>query len=81
MVRDFQTVIGQETRQQVLEENGRLPDLLIACVGGGSNAMGLFYPFLHDDVDMTGVEVGGKGLSTGKHAATLTSGNVGIVIS
>ncbi len=79
MVRDFQTVIGQETRQQILKETGRLPDLLIACVGGGSNAMGLFYPFLHDDVNMIGVEAGGKGLSTGKHAATLAAGNVGIL--
>jgi len=79
MVRNFQTVIGQETRQQVLKETGRLPDLLIACVGGGSNAMGLFYPFLHDDVDMVGVEAGGIGLSTGKHAATLTVGTIGIL--
>jgi tryptophan synthase beta chain len=79
MVRDFQTVIGQETRQQILTETGRLPDLLIACVGGGSNAMGLFYPFLHDDVKMIGVEAGGKGLPTGKHAATLTAGTVGIL--
>jgi tryptophan synthase beta chain len=79
MVRDFQTVIGQESRQQILEKTKRLPDLLIACVGGGSNAMGLFYPFLHDDVDMIGVEAGGKGLSTGKHAATLTAGTVGVL--
>lgn len=79
MVRDFQIVIGQETRQQILEKTGRLPDLLIACVGGGSNAMGLFYPFLHDDVDMIGVEAGGKGLSTGEHAATLTAGTVGVL--
>jgi tryptophan synthase beta chain len=79
MVRDFQTVIGQETRQQILEKTRRLPDLLIACVGGGSNAMGLFFPFLDDDVDMIGVEAGGKGLSTGKHAATLTAGTVGVL--
>ena len=79
MVRNFQTVIGQETRQQILKETGRLPDLLIACVGGGSNAMGLFYPFLHDDVNMIGVEAGGIGLSTGKHAATLTVGTIGIL--
>lgn len=70
MVRDFQSVIGQEARAQILEAEGRLPDLLLACVGGGSNAMGLFHPFLEDkSVDMLGVEAGGSGIETGKHAA------------
>jgi tryptophan synthase beta chain len=70
MVRDFQSVIGREARAQILEAEGRLPDLLMACVGGGSNAMGLFYPFLEDKaVDMLGVEAGGSGIETGKHAA------------
>lgn len=70
MVRDFQSVIGQEARAQILEAEGRLPDLLLACVGGGSNAMGLFHPFLEDKaVDMLGVEAGGSGIETGKHAA------------
>jgi len=69
MVRDFQTVIGREARSQVLEQAGRLPDALIACVGGGSNAIGLFHPFLADPVEMVGVEAGGEGLATGRHAA------------
>src|ERR1700737_3122057 len=70
MVRDFHRVIGLETRQQILEREGRLPDMLIACVGGGSNAIGLFHPFLHDsEVRMVGVEAGGEGICTGKHAA------------
>ncbi len=70
MVRDFQSVIGRETRSQILEAEGRLPDLLVACVGGGSNAMGLFHAFLGDKaVDMIGVEAGGSGIETGKHAA------------
>ncbi len=70
MVRDFQRVIGEETRQQILEVEGRLPDLLIACVGGGSNAIGFFHPFLEDEgVAMVGVEAGGLGIPTGKHAA------------
>jgi tryptophan synthase beta chain len=70
MVRDFQSVIGQEARTQILEAEGRLPDLLIACVGGGSNAMGLFHPFLEDkSVEMLGVEAGGNGIESGKHAA------------
>jgi tryptophan synthase beta chain len=79
MVRDFQKVIGEEARVQILEENGRMPDLLIACVGGGSNAMGLFYPFLSDPVEMVGVEAAGKGIETGKHAATLGMGGVGVL--
>lgn len=70
MVRDFQSVIGREAREQILEAEGRLPDLLMACVGGGSNAIGLFHPFLEDkSVDMLGVEAGGSGIETGKHAA------------
>ena len=80
MIRDFQSVIGQEARQQILRAEGRLPDLLIACVGGGSNAIGLFYPFLSDpSVRMVGVEAGGKGISTGKHAARFATGSVGVL--
>ncbi|MFM9269146.1 tryptophan synthase subunit beta [Halomonas elongata] len=75
LVRDFNAVVGREARRQSLEEFGRLPDALIACVGGGSNAMGLFYPFAEDDdVAMIGVEAGGDGLATGRHAAPLASG-------
>ena len=79
MVRDFQKVIGIEARQQVLDIQGSLPNALVACVGGGSNAMGLFYPFLADDIQMIGVEAGGKGIETGKHAATITEGTVGVL--
>ena len=79
MVRDFQKVIGIEARQQILDVQGSLPNALVACVGGGSNAMGLFYPFLEDDIQMIGVEAGGKGIATGKHAATLTEGTVGVL--
>ncbi len=79
MVRDFQRVIGDEARRQILEREGRLPDLLVACVGGGSNAMGLFHPFLDDPVTMIGVEAAGKGVPTGKHAATLGAGTVGVL--
>jgi tryptophan synthase beta chain len=79
MVRDFQKVIGEEARKQILQMTERLPDVLIACVGGGSNAMGLFYPFLQDKIPMIGVEAGGHGLDTGKHAATLTAGSVGVL--
>ena len=80
MVRDFQAVIGREARAQCLEAEGRLPDVLVACVGGGSNAMGLFYPFLDDDgVDMVGVEAAGLGLSTGRHAAPLNAGSPGVL--
>lgn len=74
MVRDFQRIIGDETRRQILEVTGRLPDLLVACVGGGSNALGIFYPFLSDTVEMVGVEAGGEGLDTNRHAATLNRG-------
>ena len=80
LVRDFQSVIGKETRQQSLEQCGRLPDSLVACVGGGSNAIGLFHPFLKDEtVKMIGVEAGGLGLSTGKHAAPLNTGAPGVL--
>ena len=79
MVREFQKVIGVEAREQILRTTGRLPDLLIACVGGGSNAMGLFSPFLPDPVGMIGVEAAGKGIETGKHAATLGAGSPGVL--
>ena len=81
MVRDFQSIIGTETKQQILEKEGRLPDSLVACIGGGSNAMGLFYPFLDDkDVKMFGVEAGGKGVNNKmEHAASLTGGRPGIL--
>ncbi len=80
MVRDFQTVIGKETRQQIMAEFGRLPDYIIACVGGGSNAIGIFYPFLPDrDVRLIGVEAAGRGLKTGEHAASLVAGRVGVL--
>jgi len=80
MVRDFQSVIGRETRRQVLEVEGRLPDVLLACVGGGSNAMGFFFPFVEDQsVKMIGVEAAGEGLETEHHSATLTVGEPGIL--
>ncbi|PAU75560.1 tryptophan synthase subunit beta [Halomonas salipaludis] len=80
MVRDFQAVIGRETRAQLLEQEGRLPDSLVACIGGGSNALGLFHPFLDDaTVAMIGVEAGGKGVETGMHAASLTGGAPGVL--
>jgi tryptophan synthase beta chain len=80
MVRDFQAVIGTEAREQMLAAEGRLPDSLVACIGGGSNAMGLFYPFLDDsDVRIIGVEAAGHGLETGKHAASLTGGKPGVL--
>ncbi len=79
MVRDFQKVIGEETREQILKETGNLPVMLIACVGGGSNAMGLFYPFINDPVEMMGVEAAGKGIETGKHAATIGAGSLGVL--
>ena len=79
MVRDFQKVIGEEAREQMLSATGRLPDAAIACVGGGSNAMGLFYAFLQDDVPLIGVEAAGEGIATGKHAATLGCGTVGVL--
>lgn len=79
MVRDFQSVIGQETKRQILEKEGRLPDLLIACVGGGSNSLGLFHPFLGDEVEMYGVEAGGKGSGPGEHGSTLCLGTPGVL--
>ena len=79
MVRDFQSVIGREARAQILEQEGRLPDYIIACVGGGSNAIGIFHPFLQDDVMLVGVEAAGRGLSTGEHAASLTAGTEGVL--
>ena len=80
MVRDFQSVIGRETRDQIMAAEGRLPDTLVACVGGGSNAIGLFHPFLDDDgVRMVGVEAAGHGIESGKHAASLTAGKPGVL--
>lgn len=80
MVRDFQCIIGKETREQMMQAEGRLPDSLIACIGGGSNAIGLFHPFLDDvQVAMYGVEAGGRGLQTGQHAASLAKGRPGIL--
>jgi tryptophan synthase beta chain len=80
LVRDFHAVIGQEARTQCLEAFGRLPDVLIACVGGGSNAMGLFHPFVEDaSVRLIGVEAAGEGVATGRHAATITEGRVGVL--
>ncbi len=80
MVRDFQSVIGNEVREQMQAAEGRLPDSLVACIGGGSNAMGLFYPFLDDrDISIIGVEAAGEGVETGKHAASLTGGRPGVL--
>ncbi len=80
MVRDFQRIIGEEARAQILQREGRLPDLLIACVGGGSNAIGLFHPFLDDtSVRMIGVEAGGEGIQAGKHAARFQGGRLGVL--
>ncbi len=80
MVRDFQAVIGQEARQQMLEIDGSLPDVALACIGGGSNAMGLFYPFINDEsVRLLGVEAAGLGLDTDKHAASISAGKVGVL--
>lgn len=80
MVRDFNAVVGREARRQVMEQYGKLPDVLLACVGGGSNAMGLFHPFIADrDVRMVGVEAAGEGLNTGRHAASLCAGRPGVL--
>jgi len=80
MVRDFQSVIGKEARQQILDKLGHLPDYVIACVGGGSNAIGIFYPFLDDNyVKLIGVEAAGRGVDTGKHAAALVEGEIGVL--
>ena len=79
MVRDFQACIGEETRRQILSAEGRLPEALVACVGGGSNAIGLFHAFLDDDVKLYGVEAGGAGLASGRHAASLNGGRPGVL--
>ncbi|MGE5893600.1 MAG: tryptophan synthase subunit beta [bacterium] len=79
LVKYFQSVIGRETKKQILKAEGRLPDFLIACVGGGSNAMGLFTPFIDDDVKMIGVEAGGQGVRSGKHAARFAGGSIGVL--
>ena len=80
LVRDFASIIGQEARAQMLQQVGKLPDVVVACVGGGSNAMGIFHPFINDtDVDLVGVEAGGRGVSTGAHAAPLNDGKVGVL--
>ncbi len=80
LVRDFQAIIGRETREQILAAEGRLPDLAVACIGGGSNAMGLFYPFVNDpEVRLIGVEAAGLGVDTGKHAASISAGQVGVL--
>ena len=79
MVRDFQRVIGDEAKAQIMEAEGRSADMLVACVGGGSNAMGLFYPFLDEPAEMVGVEAAGHGIETGKHAATLGGGSIGVL--
>ena len=80
MVRDFQSVIGKEAKRQILAAEGRLPDYLVACVGGGSNSMGLFYPFVRDSrVKMIGVEAAGAGIRTGRHAASILGGKVGVL--
>ena len=79
MVRDFQSVIGRETREQMMAAEGRPPDTLVACIGGGSNAIGLFHPFLDNDVRMVGVEAAGLGLDTGRHAASLSAGRPGVL--
>jgi tryptophan synthase beta chain len=80
MVRDFQSVIGAESKQQILEKEGRLPDCIVACVGGGSNAIGIFHPFIRDrEVRLIGVEAAGRGIGSGKHAATLAAGTVGVL--
>jgi len=79
IVRDFQRVIGEEARSQILRVEGRLPDAVIACVGGGSNAIGIFHPFLNDRVRLIGVEAGGRGLESGEHGATLCAGTKGVL--
>jgi len=80
IVRDFQSVIGQETKQQIIEVEGKLPDYIVACVGGGSNAIGMFYPFIEDeDVKLVGVEAGGYGIETGMHAASINGGSIGVL--
>ena len=79
MVRDFHSIIGKEAKQQILELENKLPDALVACIGGGSNSIGLFYPFIDDEVAMYGVEAAGKGLSTHEHSASISKGSVGVL--
>ena len=79
MVREFQRIIGDEAKEQFLACEGKLPDVIVACVGGGSNAIGMFYPFLQDDVRLVGVEAAGKGIDTPYHAATITKGTKGVI--
>ncbi len=79
MVRDFQSIIGEEAKKQILKLEKRLPDYLVACIGGGSNALGLFYPFLNDNIQIIGVEAGGKGIESGKHAASISKGKPGFL--
>jgi tryptophan synthase beta chain len=80
MVRDFQRIIGDEAKEQIIKKEGRLPDYIVACVGGGSNAMGIFYPFVEDrEVNLVGIEASGKGIDSGQHAATLSAGRVGVL--
>lgn len=79
IVRNFQSVIGREAREQIMKKEGQLPDAVVACVGGGSNAIGIFYPFLSDDVELIGVEAGGEGVETGRHSATLCTGDAGVL--
>jgi tryptophan synthase beta chain len=80
MVRDLQSVIGRESRAQIIEKTGNLPNSVVACVGGGSNAIGMFYPFVGDkDVELIGVEAGGHGLESGLHSATITAGREGVL--
>ncbi len=78
IVRDFQSVIGKETKKQILDLEGSLPDAIVACVGGGSNALGIFYPFIEDDVRLIGVEAGGEGIESGRHSASLSAGSKGV---
>jgi len=79
IVRDFQSVIGREAREQIQKKEGKMPDAIVACVGGGSNAIGIFHPFLADDVELIGVEAAGKGIDTGEHSATLCAGDPGVL--
>jgi tryptophan synthase beta chain len=79
IVRDFQSVIGREAREQILRKEGKTPDAIVACVGGGSNAIGIFHPFLTDDVELIGIEAAGKGIETGEHSATLCAGDPGVL--
>ena len=79
IVRDFQSVIGREAREQIVRKEGKTPDAIVACVGGGSNAIGIFHPFLADDVELIGIEAAGKGIGTGEHSATLCAGNHGVL--